>query len=375
MELSLPVIFLLVLAGLAALAFIAVRMLFSRREQDWLQQQTRVLQQTIDQLNNQLRLNLDGNTQLIQRQIEGMTKDVGDRLIHTSKVSNDANQQIHTRLDHAAKLFSELQNKLGKFEEANQRIYEVGKDIASLQEILKQPKARGSLGEFFLADLLAEMLPRERFELQYRFANNEVVDAIIRLGNHILSIDSKFPLDNFRRFLECPDEAQKMALKKNFLSDTRRHIDAVSKKYIQPAEHTFDFALMYVMAENVFYELLIREEGQEVSLQEYALKKRVILVSPNSFYAYLGALTQALRGERMQQEIREFAAGLSHLVIEIEKFRGDFDKIGFHLGHLKTSYEVAEKRLNRYEDRLERLHSFDQAEVERKPPIKLIVES
>lgn len=341
------------------------------------QSQSQILSQTIqqrlDQLQNQLRVNLDGNAQLFQQQLSNLTTQVDDRLGHSAKLGMESSKNINDRLDTAAKVFGELQNKLGKLEEANEKIFNVGRDISSLQEILKKPKARGSLGEFFLADLLGEMLPHNRFELQYRFKNNEIVDAVIHIGDSILAIDSKFPLDNFQRLLERDKVEDRIPFKKMFVQDVKKHIDAIAKKYIQPAEGTFDFAFMYIMAENVFYEVITGDEDSsaELTLQEYALKKRIILVSPNSFYAYLAVLMQALRGERLQKNIHQIITQIRQLTIELGKFRSDFDKIGHHLHNLRTSYEASEKHLERYQDRLEKIHEEEIA-LEGRGEVRLI---
>lgn len=357
----------LVLAGLLVLVFYLLFRQSGNRHES-----TR-LEQRLDNLQSQLRINLDGNTQLIQQQVGILTKQIDERLGQSTKQAGDTSKQINERLDNAAKVFGDLQKSLGKLHESNEKIYNVGKDINSLQEILRSPKARGSLGEFFLADLLSEMLPRERYELQYRFKNNEQVDAIIRLGDFVLPIDSKFPLENFKRLVECKEEEKRIALKKVFTSDVKKHIDSISKKYIQPEEGTFDFAFMYIMAENVFYEVITRDDelGQEESLQAYAMKKRIITVSPNSFYAYLMALTHALRGERMQKNIFEIVTHIRHLGVELNKFRDDFERIGHHLNNLRSSYESSEKRLNRYQERMEKIQE-DESLADSKKPIKLI---
>lgn len=337
------------------------------------QSNARNFQQNFDDLQDRLDGKLDRNTSFIQERVEFLSKRVDDRLGESTKQAADSGKHVSDRLDKAASVFGKLQESLGKLHESNEKIYDVGKDINSLQEILRSPKARGSLGEFFLADLLSEMLPRERYELQYRFKNNEQVDAIVRVGDSILSIDSKFPLENFRRLINSKNEQERHSLKKGFISDVKKHIDSIAKKYIQPEEGTFDFAFMYIMAENVFYEIISRDDetGQGESLQSYAMKKRVIPASPNSFYAYLMALNYALRGERMQKNIFDILSQMRHLAVDLDKFREEFRKIGVHLGNLRGSYESSEKKLNRYQDRVERIQE-DESLADSKSPVKLI---
>lgn len=356
---------LIVFIGLAILVLILFVVLLNQKLSQGRHESSR-LEQRLENLQTHMRTSLDGNTQIIQQQVGLLTKQLDDRLGHSTKMAGEAASQVNQRLDNAARVFADLQNKLGKLDEANEKIYNVGKDISSLQEILKRPKARGNLGEFFLADLLAEMLPRERFELQYRFKNNEQVDAAIKVGDHLIPIDSKFPLENFRRMIELADETSRTPFKKLFVSDVKKHIDSIARKYIQPEEGTFDFAFLYIMAENVFYEVITcdDEAGQAESLHAYALKKRIIPVSPSSFYAYLAAMMHALRGERMEKNVIEIVSQIRHLGVELEKFKDDFEKVGFHLGNLKSAYEASDKRLNRYQESLER--------VEGKEPLKLI---
>lgn len=358
--------------ALAGIGFVLLAFLFYVWRRDH-QSQSHVLnlQQRLDHLQNQLRLNLDGNTQLIQQQLGSLTKQLDDRLNQNLAHSTETHKMVHSRMDQAAKVFGELQNRLGQLNEANLKIFNVGKDIASLQEILRNPKARGNLGELLLANLLAELLPGDYFELQHSFKNNEKVDAVIKLGERMIPIDAKFPLENFRRLAETRDEKEKIQFKKLFTSDVRKHVDSISKKYILPEEGTFDFAFMYIPAENVFYEVVVADQAEEaIRLQEYALKKRIIPVSPNSFYAYLTALLHALRGERMQKNVTEIIAQIRHQTVEISRFREDFEKIGFHLNNLKGSYESSEKRLTRYQDRLTRIQEFESEEP--KNQIKLI---
>ena len=188
-----------------------------------------------------------------------------------------------------------------------------------------------------------------------------------------MSIDSKFPLENFNRLTQAASDEERLPLKKQFIADVKKHVDAIARKYIRSEEGTFDFAFMYIPAENVFYEVIIRDDdlGAEQSLQEHAQKKKVIAVSPNSFYAYLGAMMYALRGERMQKNIHEIIAQIRHLAVDIIKFREDFDKVGTHMRNMRSSYEESSIRLNRYQERLEKIHETESI-LETQSPVKLI---
>ncbi len=203
--------------------------------------------------------------------------------------------------------FAQIQQGLGQLSEASRHMEQVGKEIASLGDLLRAPKLRGGIGEFFLGDLLAQMLSPEHYELQYTFRSGERVDAVVRLAAGMVPVDSKFPLESFQRMISLEDEAARAQARKEFLRVVKKHIDAIADKYIRPDEGTFDFALMYIPAENVYYEIILREEelGEEKGLLEHALQKHVIPVSPNSFYAYLQAIALGLRGMQIEQQSKE----------------------------------------------------------------------
>src|SRR6185369_5701362 len=172
---------------------------------------------------------------------------------------------------------------LGELREATTKVYEVGRDVATLHDILRAPKLRGGLGELLLGDLLAQVLPPAHFTLQHAFRSGERVDAVVRLGDGLVPIDSKFPLEDFRRLLEAADDDQRTRARKAFVARVRKHVDDIATKYVLPDEGTYDFALMYIPAENVYYETIIRDAASD--LVAYALAKKVIPVSPNTLYA------------------------------------------------------------------------------------------
>ena len=263
-------------------------------------------------------------------------------------------QALGERLDNAARVVGNVQKSLGSLEEANRKIYDVGKDIASLQEILRAPKLRGGLGEFFLGDLLSQILPPDHFTTQYSFRSGEKVDAAIRLGGSLVPVDSKFPLENFRRMLEAVSDEEKTRARRQFMADVKKHVDAIASKYILPDEGTYDFALMYIPAENVYYETIIKDDslGGERSLSQYALGKRVIPVSPNSFYAYLQAIVLGLKGMKIEEHAKEIIQYLSRLEGDFAKFKEEFTLLGKHLGHAQSSFQSAEKRLDQFGQKL-----------------------
>ena len=311
------------------------------------------MQQQIGELRTQFGQVLDSNAQSIQQQLGQMLNHVNERLKENAEVLNKTQQSLGERLDNAARVVGNVQRSLGGLEEANRKIYEVGKDIASLQEILRAPKLRGGLGEFLLEDLLAQILPAEHFVMQHRFQSGEKVDAVIKLGPSLVPVDAKFPLENFKRIVDAANDDEKSRAKKQFIADVKKHIDAIATKYIVPDEGTYDFALMYIPAENVYYETIIRDDSPaEKSLSHYAMAQRVMPVSPNSFYAYLQAIVLGLKGMKIEDRAREIIQYLGRLQGDFTRFRDEFALLGKHVGHAQSSYQNAERRLEQFGQKL-----------------------
>ena len=286
---------------------------------------------------------------LMQQQIEGLREQVRKSL-------DDTGLLINQRLEFTAKAVSEVQANLARLEEANKRIYEVGKDISSLQEILRAPKLRGGLGEFFLGDLLSQILPPENFELQYSFKSKEKVDAVVKLGDGLVPVDSKFPLENFQKMIKAETDEDKRYFRKLFALDVKKHIDSIASKYVLPDEKTYDFALMYIPAENVYYETIIKdEEGEGKSISSYALEKKVIPVSPHTFYIYLKTILLGLKGMKIEEQALEIIRNLQRLRGDFSKFEIAFKKIGTHLLYARNSYDDAEKRMQAFDYKLEEI--------------------
>ena len=312
-----------------------------------------LLQQQIEQLRVQFSQALDSNALAIQQQLGQLLGHVNDRLRDNADVLSKTQQSLGERLDNAARVVGQVQRSLGGLEEANRRIYEVGKDIASLQEILRAPKLRGGLGEFFLEDLLAQILPPQHFETQHAFRSGDKVDAVIKLGASLVPVDAKFPLENFKRILDAGSDEDRNRARKQFSADVKKHIDAIAGKYILPDEGTYDFAFMYIPAENVYYETIIKDDApDEKGLTQYAMAKHVIPVSPNSLYAYLQAIVLGLRGMRIEDRAQEIIQYLSRLQGDFGKFREEFALLGKHLGHLQSGYQNADRRLEQFSQKL-----------------------
>jgi DNA recombination protein RmuC len=342
-----------------------------------------LLQQEVQSLRGQLTDAMMRNQETVNQQLAQVTNQVNSQLGQVSAQMNtrlgDVTQQLqkstgdlNTRLDKAATVIQDVTKNLGSLGEATKRVFEVGKDIASLQEILRSPKLRGGLGELFLGDLLAQILPPAHFSLQHRFKSGEAVDAVIRLGQNLVPVDAKFPLENFRRVIEVSSEEERKVVKRKFLADVKKHVDAIAGKYILPDEGTFDFALMYIPAENVYYELIIKDEAIETDrgLLNYSFAKRVIPVSPNSFYAYLQTILLGLKGMHIEERAQEILTSLARLSGDFRKFQEEFELVGKHLTNTKSRYDEADKRLSKFNDKLESLSGAEPAlDENRKLPL------
>jgi DNA recombination protein RmuC len=250
--------------------------------------------------------------------------------------------------------FGEIQRTLGGLNETTRQMRRLGEEISGLGDLLKAPKLRGGVGELLLNDLLSQALSPSNFHMNHTFRSGERVDAVISLKAGMVPVDAKFPLESFQRMLATDDEDQRTKHKREFVRAVKGHINTIAQKYILPDEGTFDFALMYIPAENVYYETIIKDEslGESQSLLAHALEKRVIPVSPNSFYAYLQAIALGLKGMRVEKQAQQILATLSRLEGDFARFKAEYDVLGGHLDRARNKFEEAGRNLSRFEEKL-----------------------
>lgn len=261
---------------------------------------------------------------------------------------DESNRSVSEKFDNSLKVIGDIKHTIGSLEETNKQMLALGKEISSIQDLLRPPQIRGGLGEFTLNNILRELLPRQNYEEQYRFRNGVIVDAVIKLGNRIVPVDSKFPLESFERYLACSDEKEKNYHLREFCRSVKSKIDDIAAKYILEDEATYNFALMYIPSENVYYQTILKD-GVEVdgkSIAEYALEKRVVIVSPNSIYAYLRVIHLGLRGMQFENNIRKIMDDYSRLYKELEKFEKQFTTLGTHINHAHAVFDGAARQLN-----------------------------
>lgn len=244
--------------------------------------------------------------------------------------------------------FVQITERLGDLKATSDRIMEFSRSLDEFQRVLQSPKLRGDFGEFTLEQMLANLLPTESYECQASFRGVRV-DALIHTPHGDLCVDSKFPLDNFRRALDAGDEAAREAALKAFYTDVKARIDEIAVRYVAPPA-TLDMALMFVPAENVYYELLTRPE-----IMTYGRERRVIPASPNTIYAYLQALAVGFRGLKIHQEARRVEQMLAELRERFDKFYEHFQKVGRHMENARTQYEGALRDVDRFQSALQAL--------------------
>ncbi|HAW49896.1 TPA: hypothetical protein DCX16_02975 [bacterium] len=277
----------------------------------------------------------------LNQNLNNITKQVQDRLSETSSVISDAHKTIGDRLDASSRAFSEVKMHLGELSEATKRIFEIGQSIVSLENILKAPKTRGTIGEYFLSEILKNSLPEANFSLQYRFKNGNIVDAIIKLKEGFVPVDAKFPYENFKRYTESGNEKYR----REFLSDVKRHIDDIAKKYILQDEGTFGFALMFVPSENVYYEIAVSEQG----IFSHSISKNIFPVSPNLFWLYLTTIGIGLRGMKVEENAKEIIMGIERLFNEFSSINSDFLQLEKLFFSATKKLEGIKSELNRFE--------------------------
>jgi DNA recombination protein RmuC len=295
----------------------------------------------------------DAGTQLaertaeVDRRLAGIVETMDRRL-------GELDRRVDSRLESATRTATEIHRQLGRLGEANTQMLERARDLARLEQALRPPKARGGFGELLLANLLADTFPPDKYELQYGFKGGERVDAVIRLDRSLVPVDAKFPLDNFQRLVEAENEGAREAHGKQFSRDVKAHVDAIAQKYIRPDEGTYEFALMYLPAEAVYYELVCNRIGGDASPLAYALERRVIPVSPSTLHAYLLVILLGFKGLQIEEHAREVMAYCAQLGKDFGRFKEDFELVGTHLGRAQTKFTDAERRLGRFEAKLER---------------------
>jgi DNA recombination protein RmuC len=271
-----------------------------------------------------------------------------DRLFGSLKQSHD--------------VMARLNSQIGRLQGASQQMVALGSDVRKLQDILASPKLRGQMGEWSLETLLSTVLPKEAFELQHTLKDGKIVDALVQLRDFSVPIDAKFPLPSFVRLHDTDEDKQRSRLRRQFHKDVTVHVDKIAASYIRPTEGTLDFALMYIPAENVYYEIVVKQPTDTVDLLQYCLDRKVIPVSPNLLYVYLMTVAMGLHGMQIEQQAAQIRQDLKSLTGQLAAFEGSWDTLGSHLRNANSKYEEAHKRLDHFSLHLSQIHGADAAQ-------------
>jgi DNA recombination protein RmuC len=294
--------------------------------------------------------------QNVSQRLESVTQALQDGVSNSAQIATQGQTAIANELKNTREQIGHIQKQLGEFQELGRGISSATK---SLEGILGGAKTRGLLGEVTLERLLEDSLPSSQYATQYRFSSGEAVDAVIFLRDKkLVAIDSKFPLDAFRRISAEGEEA-----KRAFATAVKGHADSIAKKYIVPNEGTLDLALMFVPSESVYYEMLMTEDSKGEPLDSYCRGKNIIAVSPNTLYAHLCVIHLGLRGMQIEENAKRISAGLSGIQKHMETFTDVFEKLGSHLKNAQQSYSDADKKLEKTQNTLDSLIGTGMAEA------------
>jgi DNA recombination protein RmuC len=337
---------LVVAAVLAAVVIVALVVRSAgRRSEEQLSATRQEMQASLATQNQTFSAQLNQLMQSMTQQLGQVRQELQTGISSSGRLAADAQRDVSTQLQSATEAVRQISQQLGAVQQAGDDMHKASQ---SLLQVLGAARTRGTLGELGLERLLQDALPRPSYEIQHRFSTGDVVDAVVRAGDRLVSIDSKFPLEAYRRMNEQDEDSRK-----DFGIAVRKHADAIASKYILPAEQTLDLALMFVPSESVYYELLMTEDAKGVRLDGYCRGKCVVPVSPNTLYAYLSCILMGLRGLQIEENARRLLGNLDGIGKQLEMFSGVFDKLGTHLRNAQQSYGDADARLDRVRSSLQ----------------------
>jgi DNA recombination protein RmuC len=292
---------------------------------------------------------------MLQNQIQDLNRLVEQKINDTHRVMNDTqinlNKTIQSQFGQSMKIIGDVTEKLTKLDETNRQVISFTDQLQNLQDILKNPKQRGILGEYYLETLLKNVLAPGQYQMQYGFANGEIVDAAVFVKDKIIPVDSKFSLENYNRITETSDPSEKLRLEKLFIYDLKIRITETAK-YIRPEEGTMDFAFMFIPHEAIYYDLLINKigaltEDSENLIQRAAGKYKVIIVSPTSFLAYLQTVLQGLKAMQIEETTKDIIKRVGEIGNHLKKYEEYHQKLGVSLGTTVSHFNNSSKEFKK----------------------------
>jgi DNA recombination protein RmuC len=327
-------IILIVAGGVAVILFFINSKLKNLKENSKDEGQQKLMLSVIDGLRKEMHESAGLSRKEVREHLDKITDNLTNGMVHSSEA-------LERQFKESRGLIKETAQKIARFEETNKKVASFAGQLQSLENILRNPKQRGILGEYYLETVLKNVFEPGRYKMQYKFSDGEIVDAVIFYQKKILPIDSKFSMENYNKMVEETDPERKRKLGRSLIEDIKKRINETSK-YIRPRENTFDFAFMFIPSEGMYYDILIAKIGsiKEASLDliEYAYQKNVILVSPTSFYAYLQTVLQGLRAIDMRESMSAIVKKVEHLDRHLKSYEVYFKRIGNNLAMTVGSY-------------------------------------
>jgi DNA recombination protein RmuC len=279
----------------------------------------------------------------LKQDIETMKKRFEDGLSSSQK-------EIQKSFEKTSESYARMQKELGTLQE-------IGGQMKGIQEFLQSPKLRGNLGEQILKDLLEQIVPQNHFNLQYKFRDGDVVDAILKTNQGIIAIDSKFPMENFRKMMQA-GETSKEVFQHDFKRDVKKHINDIAKKYILPDEGTVDFAIMYMPSEAVYYEIIVNQP----EILEYGYQKKVYITSPNTFYYFLKIVMVGLEGAKIEEASKKILAALKSIQQESVKFGEELRVLNSHIQNTKSAADRVNIKYEKLTSKIENAGELEEPE-------------
>lgn len=290
----------------------------------------------------------DTGLKLILAQMNELARTVDNKLHESNKQVNESMRYQSTE---TSRIIGDITEKITRLDETNKQVVSFADQLKNLQDILKNPKQRGVLGEYYLETLLKNVMPPGSYEMQYGFPDGSIVDAVVFVKDKIIPIDSKFSLENYNRIVETSDKAEKERLEKVFVNDLKMRITETSK-YIQPDQNTMDFAFMFIPHEAIYYDLLINKigavnEDTENLIQRAASKYKVIIVSPTSFLAYLQTVLQGLKAMQIEESAKDIVKRVGELTKHLKSYEEYHNKLGNSIGTVINHYQASQKEFKK----------------------------
>ncbi len=306
---------------------------------------------------------------MLQQQINHISQVLDSKL-------SESNKTVQFQFSQSTKIIGDVRERLAKLDETNRQVVSFADQLKSLQDILKNPKQRGVLGEYYLEVVLKNVLPPGSYQMQYSFKDGTIVDAVVFVDKRIIPIDSKFSLENYNRMIETKDPAEKKRLETAFVNDLKLRIEETSK-YVKPEERTMDFAFMFIPSEAIYYDLIVNKVGvitEETSnLIYYAFKKKVIVVAPTTFLAHLQTVLQGIRNQKFSEQAQFITKEMEKLHKHLFTYSEYIERLGDHLSNTVSSYNKSKGEFLKVEKDVARI-TGGEARIEIKEIEKPIID-